>query len=155
ALTNIICRRLDQRLSRFAQKLGFVYTRYADDLTFSGEKVEKIGYLMKKVRAIVESEGFRVNDQKTRVLRSSGRQRVTGIVVNEKRNLSRKELKNFRALLHNVEKNGLEKENRSNHPYFWEYIKGYVSYVRMVRPDLGAKFSEQLARIAQKNRLPL
>lgn len=155
ALTNIICRRLDQRLSRFAQKLGFVYTRYADDLTFSGEKVEKIGYLMKKVRAIVESEGFRVNDQKTRVLRSSGRQRVTGIVVNEKPNLSRKELKNFRALLHNVEKNGLEKENRSNHPYFWEYIKGYVSYVRMVRPDLGAKFSEQLARIAQKNRLPL
>jgi len=154
-LTNIICRRLDQRLSRFAQKLGFVYTRYADDLTFSGEEVGKIGYLMQKVRDIIENEGFQVNEKKTRVLRSSGRQRVTGIVVNEKPNLSRKELKKFRALLHNVEKNGLEKENRNNHPYFWDYLKGYVSYIQMVRPDLAIKFSEQLIRIAEKNRLPL
>ncbi|WP_168188813.1 reverse transcriptase family protein [Thermoflavimicrobium daqui] len=157
ALTNIICRRLDQRLSRLADTHGFYYTRYADDLTFSCKEasMSRIGLLLKKIRDIVSSEGFMINEAKTRILRASRRQRVTGIVVNEKPNLSRKELKAFRALLHNVEKNGLEKENRSNHPHFWEYIKGYVNYIRMVRPDLGEKFTQQLVRIAGKYRLNL
>ncbi|SFJ73878.1 reverse transcriptase family protein [Thermoflavimicrobium dichotomicum] len=157
ALTNIICRRLDHRLSRLAETLGFTYTRYADDLAFSCDESAlcRIGALMTKARDIIDSEGFMVNEEKTRVLRSSQRQKVTGIVVNEKPNISRKELKKFRALLHNVERNGLEKENRQNHPRFWEYIQGYVSYIRMVRPDLGEKFSEQLVRIARKYQLRL
>lgn len=152
AISNLICRRLDRRLKHFAQKLGFDYTRYADDLTFScNEKgLKKIGACLRGVRAIIRSEGFEVNDQKTRVLRASRRQKVTGIVVNQKPNISRKELRTFRALLHNVEKNGLESENRMNHPNFWGYIQGYTSYVRMVRPDLGEKFAQQVKRIGEK-----
>ncbi len=152
AITNLICRRLDEKLSKLAHDKGFTYTRYADDLTFSGgeEVLGNIGSLMNTVRSIVEFEGFNVNEEKTRVLRSTRRQRVTGIVVNEFPNLTRKELREFRALLHNVEQRGLQVENRSQHPNFWEYINGYISYVRMVRPELGAKFASQVKRIGEK-----
>lgn len=154
-ITNLICRRLDARLSELAKNMGFTYTRYADDLTFScdQEGLEKLGVLLRAVRDIVQFEGLQVNEKKTRVLRAARRQRVTGIVVNDKPNLPRQELRTLRALLHNVEKNGLEAENRDNRPHFWEYIQGYVSYVRMVRPDLGERFGEQLQRIAEKYEL--
>jgi len=151
-ITNLICRRLDERLARYAQKLGFGYTRYADDLTFSCNEsgLTKIGACLRGARKMIRSEGFKVNHKKTRVLRASRRQKVTGIVVNQKPNISRKELRNFRALLHNVEKNGLEKENRNQHPDFWGYIRGYTSYIQMVRPDLGEKFAQQVRRIGEK-----
>lgn len=152
SLTNILCRRLDERLKGLAESFGFIYSRYADDLTFScgSSALHRIGALMNTAREIVQFEGFAVNEEKTRVLRSSRRQRVTGIVINEKPNLTRKQLRAFRALLHNVERNGLQAENRHHHPHFWEYIKGYTSYVNMVRPDLGEKFNQQVERIGQK-----
>lgn len=154
-ITNIICRRLDQKLEELAKGLNFYYTRYADDLTFScgKESTQHIGILLRGVREQVRFEGLQVNEGKTRILRSSRRQRVTGIVVNEKPNLTRKELRRFRALLHNIEANGLEAENRNDHPRFWSFIQGYVSYIQMVRPDVAAKMSDQLNRIAEKHGL--
>jgi RNA-directed DNA polymerase len=157
AITNLLCRRLDEKLTNLASEKGFHYTRYADDLTFSGgkEALRQIGSLMSTIRSIVHFEGFTVNEEKTRILRSARRQRVTGIVVNQKPNLTRKDLRAFRALLHNVEQRGIQAENRVEHPNFWEYINGYVSYVRMVRPDLGAKFAFQVQRIGEKYGLQL
>ncbi|MCH5583450.1 hypothetical protein MK805_00450 [Shimazuella sp. AN120528] len=156
-LTNLLCRRLDEKLTHLAKEKGFTYTRYADDLTFSGneEALKQIGSLMGSVRSVVDFEGFIINEAKTRVLRNGRRQRVTGIVVNEKPNLTRKDIRSFRALLHNVEHHGLEQENHRNHPHFWEYINGYVSYVQMVRPDIGKKFAIQVQRIADKYGLPI
>lgn len=152
SITNLICRRLDERLQKLADNHQFNYSRYADDLTFSCDSsgLNQISTLIRQATHIIHFEGFVVNNKKTRILRASGRQKVTGIVVNEKANISRKELRAFRALLHNVEKNGLEKENRHNHPDLMGYIKGYVSYLSMVRPELGDKFREQVARIEEK-----
>src|SRR5262249_12879635 len=86
ALSNQVARRLDKRLDGLARKLKLVYTRYADDLTFSGEAEfnEKVGYLMARVRHLAEAEGFAVNEKKSRVLRRNTAQTVTGLVVNEK-----------------------------------------------------------------------
>nr|WP_237446546.1 reverse transcriptase family protein [Shimazuella alba] len=156
-ITNLLCRRLDEKLTQLATDKGFTYTRYADDLTFSGkeESLNQLGSLMNNVRSIVAFEGFVVNEEKTRVLRAGRRQRVTGIVVNEKANLTRKDIRSFRALLHNVEQRGLDEENHKNHPHFWDYINGYVSYVQMVRPDIGQKFAAQVLRIAEKYGLPV
>ncbi|WP_028777781.1 reverse transcriptase family protein [Shimazuella kribbensis] len=156
-ITNLLCRRLDEKLTQLARDKGFTYSRYADDLTLSGngDTLQQIGSIMNSIRNIVSFEGFVVNEEKTRVLRAGRRQRVTGIVVNEKTNLTRKDIRSFRALLHNVEQKGLEEENHKNHPYFWEYINGYVSYVQMVRPDIGQKFATQVLRIAEKYGLPI
>lgn len=156
-ITNLICRNMDQRLTRLAEAHGFVYTRYADDLTFSCGKdaQRKIGPILHKAREIIRSEGFVENKKKTRILRKGRRQQVTGIVVNEKINLNRQTLRAFRALLHDAEQNGLQAANRQGHPNFWQYIQGYTCYVQMVRPELGARFAAQVERIGQKYGLPV
>ena len=90
ALTNILCRRLDARLQACAAKLGYRYTRYADDLTFSGdESVRKLaGKLLWRAKQIVIDEGLTPHPDKQHVMRSAQRQMVTGIVVNAKPSLA-------------------------------------------------------------------
>jgi len=151
-ITNIICRRLDKRLEGKARELGFTYTRYADDLSFSGQKnsFKDLGKLLKDVTAIVSFEGFTVHPDKTRVLHKSRRQEVTGLVVNKKANINRKDIRKFRAILHNCEKHGLESQNKENHPNFIAYLRGYCSFISMVDKDKGKEFSEQIDRICKK-----
>ncbi|SHF03594.1 RNA-directed DNA polymerase [Seinonella peptonophila] len=148
AITNLICQRLDQRLSGLAEKENFIYSRYADDLTFStsDQQDRRVGALLQTVRQIIHFEGFQPNEAKTRILRKSRRQRVTGIVVNEKANLSRQDQRRFRAILHNVGKNGFDIENRDHHDDFLAYLQGYISYAHMVRPDLAETWQNQLDR---------
>ncbi|WP_331314376.1 reverse transcriptase domain-containing protein [Methylobacterium mesophilicum] len=108
ALTNLVCTRLDARLAGLAGSLGFTYTRYADDLTFSasGEAAGKVGALLKYVHAIVAGEGFTVHPDKTRVMRRGRHQEVTGLTVNERVGVPRETLRRFRALLHGLERHG-------------------------------------------------
>ena len=106
ALSNWIVRRLDQRLEGIASKLGWTYTRYADDMTFSArqdanaEAEGQIGYLLARIRHIAQDEGFAVNEAKTRVQRPSSRQSVTGIVVNDTMGVPRPLARRIRAILH-------------------------------------------------------
>ena len=151
-ITNIICRNLDRRLKGKAESLGFTYTRYADDLSFSGPKssFKDLGKLIRDVTSIVSFEGFTVHPDKTRVLHKSQKQEVTGLVVNKKIGIGRKEIRKFRAILHNCEKHGLESQNKENHPNFIAYLKGYCSFISMVDKEKGEKFSEQINRICNK-----
>jgi len=103
-LTNLLCRRLDRRLLGLARQLGFVYTRYADDLTFSasGEAArDNVGRLLGRVRWILRDEGFTPHPDKERVMRKGRRQEVTGLVVNaDKPGVSRETRRRLRAALH-------------------------------------------------------
>jgi len=99
-LCNAILLRLDRRLTGLARKHGFAYTRYADDLSFSGNDTTKIAKLLKLVPAIVAAEGLSVNAQKTRIMRAGQRQSITGVVVNKTMGLSRQERRKLRAALH-------------------------------------------------------
>ena len=105
-----------------AKKLGFTYTRYADDLTFScdgAESAAKTGYLLARVRHIVSDEKLTVNETKTRVQRpDSLPKRLTGIVVNQRPNVPRRLRRRVRAILHHAKKEGLAKQNRQNHQNF-------------------------------------
>ncbi len=85
AITNLLCRRLDRRLTALAENLGFTYTRYADDLTFSatGSNLRHICNVLKRTEDIVTHEGLTINQQKTRIIRNSRQQEVTGVVVNK------------------------------------------------------------------------
>ena len=110
ALTNLICLRLDQRLSGLAAKLGFTYTRYADDMTFSasGEAAKKTGPLLNFVAEIVTAEGFTVHPDKAAanaLPRPPGSHRPW---VNERIAVPRDTLRRFRALLHQIETTGPE-----------------------------------------------
>ncbi|HET6584040.1 MAG TPA: reverse transcriptase family protein, partial [Nannocystaceae bacterium] len=130
AITNCICRRLDRRLSGIAKRIDFAYTRYADDLTFSGDALPALGGLLGLVRRVIVEEGFVENAAKTRIMHRGRRQEVTGLVVNDRVGLSRKERRRFRAVLHNVAKHGLAAENRGEHPRFRAYLEGMTAYVQ-------------------------
>jgi RNA-directed DNA polymerase len=108
-LTNIVCRKLDYKLVEFAKSKFTYYTRYADDMTFSCDKNKFTESFHSELTDIITSEGFVVNDKKTRHQRKYNRQEVTGITVNEKLNVSRNYIRNIRAILSNWEKQGYEK----------------------------------------------
>jgi len=157
AISNIICRRLDARMAGAAKSLGFTYTRYADDMTFScakpmGKNLAKMQFRMK---AILQDEGLVLHPKKTRVMRVGQKQEVTGIVVNQKPSLDRKTLRRFRATLQQIERFGPEGKSWGNSPHVLSAIKGYAHYVAMVDPEKGRKFVEQVRRIFKQYARPL
>jgi hypothetical protein len=139
AISNLACRRLDARLDGLARGKGGVYTRYADDLTFSFRKDDvDLGRFRWWVDQVCHQEGFFVNQHKFRVIRRSQRQVVTGIVVNDELRVPRDERRRFRATLHNCRTHGLESQARGREK-FAEYLRGFASYVHMVHPEEGAE----------------
>jgi hypothetical protein len=132
--------------------LGWTYTRYADDLTFSGDalvpKGEKnpksVAWLLARARHIVEDEGYAPNEKKLRVQRRNTAQSVTGIVVNEKVSAPRAERRRLRAILHRARFEGLAAQNRGKRPDFAAHLRGRVAYVSMVNPEQGNKLKVRL-----------
>jgi retron-type reverse transcriptase len=151
AITNLLCRGLDARLSRIAEKLGYKYTRYADDLTFSGPRESNPGRLMRRVHWVVEHEGFHVHPDKTRVFRKGRRQEVTGVVVNEKCNVSRAALKSFRAVLFQIEKDGPAGKTWGSAPDVIAAVEGFANYVAMVNAEKGAPLQARARALVEKH----
>ena len=152
AISNQIARRLDRRCQGLANKLGITYTRYADDLTFSGDGPlsERIAYVMACVRHIAREEGFSINEKKTRVLRRCTAQSVTGLVVNDTPGAMRKHIRRVRAILHKAKLEGLAAQNRENHPNFASWLEGHIAYISMARPEVGRKFKQQFDAIMKQ-----
>ncbi|WP_375742603.1 reverse transcriptase family protein [Corallococcus interemptor] len=157
-ITNALCLRLDKRLSALSRKLGFTYTRYADDLTFSWTKAKApkarraqgapVAVLLARVKDIVEAEGFTVHPDKTRVARKGSRQRVTGLVVNEAKDgtpaarVPRDVVRRLRAAIHNRLKGKPGREGES-----LEQLKGMAAFIHMTDPEKGRMYLEQLAKL--------
>ncbi|MDY6822356.1 MAG: reverse transcriptase family protein [Thermodesulfobacteriota bacterium] len=100
AILNIIATKLDKRLARLGEKMGFCYSRYADDLTISSDD-RTITQLIPFFKQIIQEEGFVVQDKKIRIMRNGGQQKITGIVVNQKMNAERSQIRKLRAVIHN------------------------------------------------------
>lgn len=154
AISNQICKRLDKRLAGLAQKWNFAYTRYADDLTFSADSSQYLGALFKGLRQILKAEGFVLHPDKTRIMHKGARQEVTGLVVNQGLSVSAATLKRFRALLFQLEKDGLQGKTWAGHtsaePGFLERLQGFAQYIRLVQPEKGQKLCAHLQAIRQK-----
>lgn len=146
ALSNLISRRLDRRLAGLAQKRGWRYTRYADDLTFSAAEKKRpdIPWMMRQAKEILAAEGFVLHPNKQRVQRKGRRQTVTGIVVNQKLSVPREEVRKLRAILHGAKKTGLAAQNRENLPHFPAWLRGKLAYLAMVDPVKGKKMLAEL-----------
>jgi retron-type reverse transcriptase len=152
AITNLLCRKLDRRLAGLAQKLGFTYTRYADDLTFSasGEGAKKVGTLLRAVGDVVAAEGFAVHPDKTRVMRKGARQEVTGLIVNERLGVGRVALRRARAALHCAETKGLSAVRFGAGPHTFASLAGFANFVAMVDEKQGAVLRARVAAIRPK-----
>lgn len=130
------------------------YTRYADDLILSSDK-KGIIPMAKPIRSILKDHGFRENHKKFRVMRKkSGRQAITGVVVNEKLNIPREKRDQYRGRVHRLFKlavdgynlKGEEKVIPSPEEIKTEFlhVEGYMSFVRYINPDLYNKYKSKI-----------
>ncbi|MFO0960618.1 MAG: reverse transcriptase family protein [Isosphaeraceae bacterium] len=149
ALANLAAFRLDARLTGLARSAGAIHTRYADDLAFSGdgEFARKAARFVDHVGAVALEEGFEVNPRKTRAMRRGVRQRLAGLVVNDRLNLPRDEFDRLKATLHNCLKTGPMAQNRGQHADFRAHLMGRVAHLATVHLDRGKKLAAILARI--------
>ena len=141
ALANLIAYRLDCRLSGLAANAGVSYTRYADDLLFSGAK--DFGRFAKsfaiKVGSIAIDEGFQVQFRKTRIMRAATQQSAAGIVLNQGTNARRSEFDLLKAILFNCVRQGPSTQNRKCVSDFQSHLRGRINWVRQLNPARGEK----------------
>lgn len=170
-LTNIICHRMDRCLEGAAKRFGLVYSRYADDITFSSfhNVFQKNSIFNQEIERIIKEQGFEINLKKTRLQKQSYRQEVTGLVVNKRVNVSRQYIRSIRAMLHNWEHFGLAEANKrfirhyrkdkghikNLNPDFFNVLSGKLNFLKMVRGEndlLYIKYEEQFEKLIDKTR---
>lgn len=145
ALTNALCLRLDRRMAGIAQKYGWRYSRYADDLTFSlpntAKKQPNIKAILGSVQRVMGDEGFKLKREKTRIIRQSQAHQVTGLVVNGKGipRVDRKLKRQMRAAIHNLQQGKPLPEGES-----LERLRGYAAYIAMTDRRLGLQMLDDL-----------
>jgi RNA-directed DNA polymerase len=141
AISNLVTGRLDKRLTKLAESLGCKYSRYADDLTFSG-KYENLPHYT-TLNLIVRSEGFRINKKKVKLTRKGIRQTVTGLVIDQEVFVNRKFKDEVEAHLYGCKTFGVIRhiEHRDiKHEFFKEWLLGKIMFINSVEPNTARKY---------------
>lgn len=170
-ISNLVCRQLDSELADLARKERCHVTRYADDITISTDRTVFPASLASweggrstvgpELAQLIDENGFKVNKQKTTLTRYTQRQRVTGLVINEKLNVPRDYVRSLRSLLYVWERYGpddaeaamLRARPRENWPPekpapdFASVVRGRVNYVGSVRGWDDALYVELARRL--------
>lgn len=148
-LANLAIRRLDSRLTGWADAVEATYTRYADDLSFSGgpAHARRADAFIRGARRIIADEGHEANPRKTRVRGRGVRQSVTGIVVNERLNVARDDYDRLKAIMHNCVVHGPDTQNRGRVADFRAHLLGRISWVESLNPRRGERLRAEFARI--------
>jgi retron-type reverse transcriptase len=149
ALANLCAYRVDCRLAGLAKSAGAEYTRYADDLAFSGGDAfeRRAERFAAHVAAILHEEGFRVHHRKTRIMRQGVRQHLAGLVANRRLNVVRADFDRLKAILTNCVRLGPESQNRDARPYFRAHLEGRVGFVASIHPAKGQRLRAIFERI--------
>ncbi|QQP70185.1 RNA-directed DNA polymerase [Carnobacterium sp. CS13] len=151
-LSNIYCIELDKDIYKLCQNYDLKYSRYADDITISSNNHINSEEVITNLIKIFNKYGFEMNSSKTRVSLKGNRQIVTGILVNDKLNVSKKYRNDLRQEIYYLNKYGLENHldkrddimRRSNYK---EYIYGKVNYLKLFDIEKANNYYEVLNRI--------
>jgi RNA-directed DNA polymerase len=179
-ISNMICAKMDTQLRRLAQTNKSIYTRYADDITFStslpflpsalaiGNDATGQLQIGNELQTIIQNNGFSINTKKVKLQTKDDRQEVTGLTINKFPNVSRRYVRQIRAMLHAWEKFGLQQAEdeyikRYNKKYslkrqsdpnwkpsFKHVVRGKLEFLRMVRGGdnlIYLRFSNKLAQL--------
>jgi len=149
ALANLAAFRFDNRVAGLARVAGAEYTRYADDLVFSGDTdfAVRVDRFQISIGAIALEEGFEVNTRKTRIMRRSVAQRALGLVLNSHLNIARGDFDRLKAILHNCVTRGPAGQNREGVPTFHAHLAGRIAHVESINPARGRKLRAVFERI--------
>ncbi len=148
-LANLSAFNLDLRLNALAQSFDASYSRYADDIAMSGPAslAHHSQRLHSHVLSIAAEEGYQLNHRKTRLSTQASRQRLTGVVVNAKPNVPRKDFDHLRATLHQCLLHGPSTQNREKHENFKAHLAGKVAWVTQLNAERGHRLGALWARI--------
>ncbi len=149
ALANLCAYRLDRRLAGLAAKRGASYTRYADDLAFSGgEELERAARRFQVVVCrIALEEGFEINTRKSRFMRRGARQQLAGVVVNERLNCRRDAYDLLKATLTNCARRGPGGQNRHGVADFRAHLAGRIAQLAQLNAARGERLRALFGRI--------
>jgi len=149
SLANLCFYRADCRLAKLAALVGATYTRYADDLAFSGdgEFERRVERFSPYIAAILHEEGFATNHHKTKVMRQGVRQHLAGLTVNQSLNIKRFEFDRLKAILTNCIRHSPENQNRGDHPDFRRHLEGRIGFVETVNATKGKRLRKLFNRI--------
>ncbi len=164
-LTNIICERLDKRLSGVARRFGLKYSRYADDITFSSmhDVYQTNREFILELHRIITDQNFFIKESKTRLQKQGYRQEVTGILVNEKTNLQKRYIKELRKWIYYWENYGYERANsffipkyqvdkgyiKKGKPNLDNVLRGKLDYLKMVKGEKNALYQKLKLRFSK------
>ena len=145
AVSNLVMKPFDEHIGAWCEERGICYTRYCDDMTFSGDF--DAGAVKRKVKHFLETLGYELNDEKTRVMSKHQRQVVTGIVVNRKPQVTREYRHNLRKELYYCRKYGAEEHlTRIRDQRFLPFgeaglaryrmsLRGRIQFVLQINPE--------------------
>lgn len=134
-LSNIVMVDIDNIIGAYARNNSIRFTRYADDITISGDF--DIGITLKFLYSVFNKYGFQINSDKTRVARGNARQEVTGIVVNKYLQVSKEKRKEIRQIVYYIEKFGLDShldKIRETRPNYIDHLIGIANHILFVNP---------------------
>jgi len=142
-IANIVLKGFDQTMTKYCTEHGIEYTRYADDLAFSSKTLSKqeLAKLIKqKAYRQLWGYGFSANKKKTCIKSKSGRLKICGVVVNEKKNVQRSQVKLFRAKVHNATVKFPDRTTKTR----LRTLKGWASFLMSINKEKGQKYMKQL-----------
>lgn len=145
-IANLASWKLDLRVLGYVGKRGITYTRYADDLSFSGLSPSNVVKILPMIDNIINSEGFKLNHKKTRISGSARAKIVTGLVISEERvGIGREKYKTLRAKIHHLTLVG-EQTNEE----LLRHVEGWLSYLNSVDKARLRKAQKYINELATK-----
>ncbi|WP_279151331.1 retron St85 family RNA-directed DNA polymerase [Photobacterium iliopiscarium] len=142
-LANLVCAKLDARIQGYAGSRGIVYTRYADDMTFSANTITKIIKTKQFIGTIISDEGFKINNNKTVVCGTKRQKKITGLILSENNvGIGRMKYREIRVKIHHL---FIDKSSDYAH------INGMLAYVYSVDRKSYNKLYSYIASLTKKN----
>lgn len=149
-LSNIVFKPVDEEISTIAKSNGIIYTRYADDLTFSAD--HSLDNILPEVERILSTYGFQINRDKVHFYKPGFPKKITGLVVqNGVVRIPKQFKRKLRQEIYYCTKYGvlthLENVNAQHYVNYREYLYGKAYYVHMIEPEVGSSYLDALDNI--------
>lgn len=142
-IANLVCYHMDARINGYCSRKDIVYTRYADDLTFSSNNRTLLNKVEKFIKYIVEDEGFVINDKKTRYLSNDVKKTVTGITINDDSiHVDKKFKRDLRAQIYQ----SIKSKNYTNN----SQILGKIAYINSIEDGFQKKILKYVTDIIRR-----